>query len=182
MTRNTIARRLFTSRADSKTIITMNMNVVQLNKYSAWQSAVHHIKSCTIRPLNNNLIIVCDVYSLESKWHIISQCNGYILTLHSKCFLQLETKKYFIKLRERKKSEFLWRFLSTGFIVYKYQNAMWPPRSVRWFDSRCKCYGYSEIYKRMIRVTVGVARQRTLTAQWSWVPSVGQNLKPVTFL
>ena len=33
-------------------------------------------------------------------------------------------------------------------------------------------------YKRMPRVTVGVARWRTLTAQWPEVPSKGQNLQP----
>ena len=32
-------------------------------------------------------------------------------------------------------------------------------------------------YKRMTCVTVGVARWRILTAQWPWVPSIGQNLK-----
>ena len=35
-------------------------------------------------------------------------------------------------------------------------------------------------YKRMSRVTVGVARLRTLTAQWPWVLSVGQILQPFT--
>ena len=37
-----------------------------------------------------------------------------------------------------------------------------------------------EHYKRMPLVTVGPARQRTLTAQWSWVPSIGQDLQPFT--
>ena len=32
----------------------------------------------------------------------------------------------------------------------------------------------------MPRVTVGVARKRTLTAQWLWEPSIGQNLHPFT--
>ena len=32
-------------------------------------------------------------------------------------------------------------------------------------------------YKRMTCVIVGVARWRILTAQWPWVPSIGQNLK-----
>ena len=32
----------------------------------------------------------------------------------------------------------------------------------------------------MARVTVGVARLRALTAQWPWVPSIGQNLQPFT--
>ena len=33
-------------------------------------------------------------------------------------------------------------------------------------------------YKRIRRVTVGVVRWRILTAQWPWMPSVGQNLHP----
>ena len=37
-------------------------------------------------------------------------------------------------------------------------------------------------YKLMSCVTVDVARQRTLTAQWPWVPSKGQNLQPFTGL
>ena len=40
------------------------------------------------------------------------------------------------------------------------------------------CHGSSDIINRMPYVTVGVAR--TLTAQWPWVPSVGQNLQPLT--
>ena len=35
-------------------------------------------------------------------------------------------------------------------------------------------------YKRIPCVTVGVACQRNLTAQWPWVPSIGQNLQPFT--
>ena len=35
-----------------------------------------------------------------------------------------------------------------------------------------------DYYKRISRVTVGVAHLRTLTARWSWVPSISQNLKP----
>ena len=35
-------------------------------------------------------------------------------------------------------------------------------------------------YKRMPRFIVVVARYRTLTAQWSWVPSIGQNLQAFT--
>ena len=35
-------------------------------------------------------------------------------------------------------------------------------------------------YERMSCVTVGVARLRTLTAQWPWVLSKGQNLQPFT--
>ena len=35
-------------------------------------------------------------------------------------------------------------------------------------------------YKRIPLVTVGVTRKRTLTAQWPWVPSIGQNLQPIT--
>ena len=37
-------------------------------------------------------------------------------------------------------------------------------------------------YKQMprTRLTVGVTLLRTLTAQWPWVPSTGQNLKPFT--
>ena len=35
-------------------------------------------------------------------------------------------------------------------------------------------------YKRLSRVTVGVARWRTPTAQWVWVPSIGQNLQSFT--
>ena len=35
-------------------------------------------------------------------------------------------------------------------------------------------------YKRMTRVTVGVARLRTFIDQCQWVPSTGQNLKPFT--
>ena len=37
-----------------------------------------------------------------------------------------------------------------------------------------------ERYKRMPLVTVGVARWRTLTARWPWVPSKVQNLQPFT--
>ena len=32
----------------------------------------------------------------------------------------------------------------------------------------------------MPRVTIGVARLGTLTAQWPWVPGIGQNLMPYT--
>ena len=35
-------------------------------------------------------------------------------------------------------------------------------------------------YKGLVRVTVDVARKRTLTAQWSCVPRIGQNLQPFT--
>ena len=45
------------------------------------------------------------------------------------------------------------------------------------------CYKKSlgdDHYKRMSRDTVGVAHQRTLTAKWPWVPSIGQNLQPFT--
>ena len=35
-------------------------------------------------------------------------------------------------------------------------------------------------YKRMPRVTVCVARYRTLTTLWPWVPSIGQHLKSFT--
>ena len=35
-------------------------------------------------------------------------------------------------------------------------------------------------YKRMPHVTVGVARLRTLSAQWPWVLGIGQNLKLFT--
>ena len=35
-------------------------------------------------------------------------------------------------------------------------------------------------YTQIHRVTVGVARLRTLTAQWPGVPSIGQNLQPFT--
>ena len=35
-------------------------------------------------------------------------------------------------------------------------------------------------YKRMSRVTVGLARLRTLTARCPWMPSIGQNLQPFT--
>ena len=46
-------------------------------------------------------------------------------------------------------------------------------------------YGYTPNTKccsinGIICVTVGVARERTLTAQWPWVPSIGQNLQPFT--
>ena len=37
-------------------------------------------------------------------------------------------------------------------------------------------------YKRMSCVTLGVARQRTLTAQGPWVPSMGQNLQPLPLM
>ena len=37
-----------------------------------------------------------------------------------------------------------------------------------------------EHYKRMNRVTASVARERILTAQWPWLPSIDQNLQPFT--
>ena len=33
----------------------------------------------------------------------------------------------------------------------------------------------NDLYKHIPRVTVDVARWRSLTAQWQWVPSIGQN-------
>ena len=49
--------------------------------------------------------------------------------------------------------------------------------------NRCECHGSSEMtiyYKQMPCVTVGVACLRTLSAQWPWGPSIGQNLQPFT--
>ena len=57
------------------------------------------------------------------------------------------------------------------------------------YQSHCVCFIYAkgvprvlgnDHYKLMPHVTVGVARERTLTAQWPRVPSIGQHLQPFT--
>ena len=54
-----------------------------------------------------------------------------------------------------------------------------PPLNTRLFVEVSGVLG-DDHYTRIPHVTVDVARWRTLTAQWPWVPSIGQNLQPFT--
>ena len=52
------------------------------------------------------------------------------------------------------------------------------------FGNKCDSHAVRVLgdnhYKRLLCVKVDVESYRTLTAQWLWVPSLGQNLQPLT--
>ena len=61
--------------------------------------------------------------------------------------------------------------------VGPYPNRWWQLHC-HTLGNRCKCHWSSEKSIIKDRITVGVIRYRTLTAQWPWVSSIGQNLQP----
>ena len=71
-------------------------------------------------------------------------------------------------------------------LTHLYSVLMRIPQSLKWYSSTAESSAIGVMgigddpYKELPRVTVGVARYRTLSAQWPWVPYISQYLQLVT--